>query len=72
MAATRMIRSGEVGARIQVHDIGGNLKREGEIVEVLGSAGHEHYRVRWTDGHESIHFPADGTRIFPKASKPQQ
>lgn len=72
MAATRTIRSGEVGARIEVHDISGNVKREGEIVEVLGSAGHEHYHVRWTNGHESIHYPADGTRIFPKASKPKK
>lgn len=68
MAATRRLRSGKVGARIDVHEIGGNVKREGEIVEVLGSPAHEHYRVRWTDGHESIHYPADGTRIFPKAS----
>ena len=72
MAATRMIRSGAAGARIEVHDIGGNVKREGEIVEVLGGAGHEHYRVRWTDGHESIHFPAEGTRVFPKASGPKK
>ena len=72
MAATRMSRSGEAGSRIEVHDIGGNVKREGEIVEVLGSAGHEHYRVRWTDGHESIHFPADGTRVFPKESKSEK
>jgi hypothetical protein len=72
MAETRMIRSGEAGARIEVHDIGGNVKREGEIVEVLGGAGHEHYRVRWTDGHESIHYPAGGTRVIPKASKPKK
>jgi hypothetical protein len=72
MAATRMTRSGEVGDRIEVHDIGGNVRPEGEIIEVLGSAGHEHYRVRWSDGHESIHFPAGGTRIFPKASKPKK
>lgn len=68
MAATRVNRSGEAGARIEVHDIGGNVRRDGVIVEVLGRPGHEHYRVRWSDGHESIHFPADGTRVFPEAS----
>lgn len=44
---------------------GGSVPRRGEIVEVLGRPGHERYRVRWKDEHESIHFPADGTRIFP-------
>lgn len=34
MAATRVNRSGEAGAR-----------------------------MRWSDGHESIHFPADGTSL---------
>ena len=28
---------------------------------------YEHYRVRWTDDHESIHYPSDGTRIRPQA-----
>ena len=27
--------------------------RNGEILEVLGTAEHEHYRVRWDDGHEA-------------------
>jgi hypothetical protein len=25
--------------------------------------GHEHYRVRWEDGRESIHYPSDGTKV---------
>ena len=32
----------------------------GEILEIRGDAGHERYRVRWEDGHESIFQPADG------------
>jgi hypothetical protein len=36
------------------------------IVEVLGREGHEHYRVRWDEEHESIHFPAQGTRVLPE------
>ena len=31
--------------------------RTGVIAEVLGSAGHEYYRVRWADGHESVLHP---------------
>ena len=32
----------------------------GEILEIRGEQGHERYRVRWEDGHESIFHPADG------------
>jgi hypothetical protein len=35
----------------------GDTPRLGEIVEVLGGAEHEHYRVRWEDEHESIFYP---------------
>jgi hypothetical protein len=55
---------GHVGDRIEVHSPSGTVApRRGEIVEVLGMPHHEHYRVRWNDGHESIFFPADGTHI---------
>jgi ribosomal protein L4 len=32
----------------------GESSRTGEILEVLGAAEHEHYRVQWEDGHESV------------------
>ena len=32
----------------------GESSRSGEILEVLGTAEHEHYRVWWEDGHESV------------------
>jgi hypothetical protein len=32
---------------------------------VLGGEGHEHYRVRWDERHESIVYPADGVIITP-------
>jgi Domain of unknown function (DUF1918) len=35
----------------------------GEILEVLGEPGHEHYRVRWEDGHESIHYPGSDAHL---------
>jgi Domain of unknown function (DUF1918) len=36
----------------------GTPPRTGTVVEVLGEQGHEHYRVRWSDGHESVFFPS--------------
>ena len=41
----------------------GDQPRSGEILEVLGSADHPHYVVRWEDGHESILYPGEGTTI---------
>ena len=42
----------------------GQPRRQGEIVEVVpGDGGHEHYRVRWNDGHESIYFPSSDCRV---------
>ena len=38
----------------------GNERTMGEILELRGELGHERYRVRWEDGHESILYPADG------------
>ncbi|HET8755321.1 MAG TPA: DUF1918 domain-containing protein [Solirubrobacteraceae bacterium] len=58
------IRAGaRPGDWIAVHQIGGGVPRRGEVIEVLGQPGHEHYRVRWDDEHESIHFPTEGTSI---------
>ena len=44
-----------VGDLIVVHGHRlGQPTRSGEILEVLGAAEHEHYRVQWDDGHESV------------------
>jgi Domain of unknown function (DUF1918) len=51
------------GDWLEARGIHGGSPRRGEIVEVLGSPGHQHYRVRWDDGHESIVYPADGVSI---------
>lgn len=40
--------------------------RRGEIVEVLGEAGHERYRVRWEDGRESIFHPSPDAVLEPR------
>jgi hypothetical protein len=39
-------------------------RREGTIIEVIGSGDREHYRVRWHDGHESICFPGADARVL--------
>ena len=44
----------------------GQPSRRGEIIELLGSGGHEHYRVRWDEEHESIVYPAGGVIVIPR------
>jgi hypothetical protein len=64
----------EVGDRIEItgHAVG-DAPRSGEIVEVLGESGHERFRVRWEDGHESINFPADDAIISrPRTRRPRK
>jgi len=36
----------------------GESARSGEILEVIGEPGHQHFRVRWEDGRESVVFPS--------------
>ena len=52
------------GDWIEVNLIGGGANRRGQILEILGAQGHEHYRVRWDEQHESLHFPSEGTRFL--------
>lgn len=49
----------------------GTPTREGEILEVIEGAVAIRYRVRWSDGHESIFTPSGGSaRIQPRRAKP--
>jgi Domain of unknown function (DUF1918) len=61
--------SEKTGARagdwIESRGVHGQAPRRGEIIEVLGREGHEHYRVRWDERHESIVYPADGVIVTP-------
>ena len=57
--------SARVGDWIEPHGVHGQASRRGEIIEVLGREGHEHYRVRWDEQHESIVYPADGVIVTP-------
>jgi Domain of unknown function (DUF1918) len=38
----------------------GDEDRHGEIIKIDGAPP---YVVRWTDGHESVFFPASGTEV---------
>ena len=70
-AATHLTpRAARVGDRVYARGIHGETAREGEIVEILGEAGHERFRVRWDEQHESILFPADGVTIVPRRHEP--
>ena len=53
------------GDWIVVHGLPGMPGREGQVLEVLGRRGHEHYRVRWDEAHESIFFPGEGVQVRP-------
>jgi hypothetical protein len=47
----------------------GRGARVGQIVEIIGRPGHERYRVRWDELHESILVPADGVTITSARSR---
>jgi hypothetical protein len=34
--------------------------RRGVVEEIVRNDPHPRYRIRWSDGHESIYTPADG------------
>jgi hypothetical protein len=55
----------EPGDWVQVRGLPGRPGRHGQIVEVLGRPGHERWRVRWDEAHESILYPADGVHVVP-------
>ena len=56
------------GDWIEVHGhTQGQPPRHALVLEVLGSAGNEHYRVRWADDeHESIYFPGPDASVRRK------
>jgi Domain of unknown function (DUF1918)/Domain of unknown function (DUF1876) len=46
--------------------IAGQPPRTGEIVECIDEGGlTPHFRVRWSDGHESIVYPGGDARVEP-------
>jgi len=53
------------GDWIECRGVHGQAPRRGKIIEVLDSNGHQHYRVRWDEEHESIVYPAGGVIVTP-------
>ena len=59
-------RQARPGDLVVVHEHKvGETRRLGEVLEVIGEPGHEHYRVRWEDGHESLFYPSHDATIGP-------
>ncbi|HST38410.1 MAG TPA: DUF1918 domain-containing protein [Conexibacter sp.] len=63
-AAAHDVADPAAGDWIEVFSPSGRAPRRGQIREVLGGPGHERYRVRWDEEHESIFYPADGVRFL--------
>ena len=61
MASSEDVQPGD-RVMIEAHRVG-QAHRTGDILEVLGEPGHEHYRVRWEDGAETIFYPSNDARI---------
>ena len=54
--------TGKPGERIEVEsEAVGQPTREGEILEVIQGEVGIRYRVRWSDGHESVFSPSGGS-----------
>lgn len=53
-AAAEQLQPGDL-IIVKGHHVG-DKGRTGEILELLGEPGHEHYKVLWEDGHESVFF----------------
>lgn len=58
------------GDWLEVTGLPGRPPRRGQVTEVLGSAGHEHYRVRWDEQHESLFFPSEAVHVVHAADAP--
>jgi Domain of unknown function (DUF1918) len=63
MEQSRHPQAGDIVA-IHGHHVG-EQERTGEVLEVLGEPGHEHFRVRWEDGHESVFYPSSDAVVRP-------
>ena len=61
------------GDWIEIHGhVQGESPRTALVLEVLGTAGNEHYRVRWDEEHESILYPGPDAVVRPQPQQPKQ
>ncbi len=64
MAQTESVLQGRVGDLVVIEERRvGQVRRIGEILEVLGEPGHAHYRVRGKAGNENVFYPSNDTTI---------
>ena len=57
-------RCAKAGDWVVVHGHAlGEAAQTGLILEVIGEPGHERYRVRWDEEHESIFYPGSDATI---------
>ena len=70
MTKTVQGKPARAGDRIVVagHSVGA-AQRTAVILEVLGESGHERFRVRWEDDHESIFSPGEDTVVQRPTSR---
>jgi ribosomal protein L4 len=68
MAQAQRVQTGDLIV-VHGHRVG-EPRRTGELLEVLGPAEHEHYRVRWDDGHEALFYPG-GDAVIERAQRAQ-
>jgi hypothetical protein len=68
--STQTTAGARVGDWVEARGIHGETARRGQIVELLGGPGHEHFRVQWDETHESILYPADGVVVIPQEQRP--
>jgi hypothetical protein len=69
MTAKKSAGPARIGDWLETRGIHGEPARRGEIIELLGEPGHEHYKVRWDEQHESIVYPADGVSVIHKTHR---
>jgi len=67
---THAVHRAEPGDWVHARGLPGREARVGQIIEVMGRPGHEHFRTRWDEIHESILVPADDVTITPARSRP--
>jgi hypothetical protein len=60
---THRAERARAGDWLEVAGLPGYSPRRGQVIEVLGRRGHEHYRIRWDEEHESLFFPTEGVHV---------
>ena len=71
LVPTHSPSSARVGDWVEVRGHQGREGGRGQIVEILGAPGREHYQVRWNEHHESMVFPDDEVRVILEQELPR-